>query len=256
MPQITFESRDAIPEGLGENAKEVDGKFVVDVAPKSKLDEFRDNNINLAKERDALSGLVDQVRSVAGDDLGKLKEELSRLRAVDQQVKDGQLKGSGAIQAEVEQRLKSAREEYERQVAGKANEAKTAADEREQYKSMYQRSVIDRSITQAVLASDSQVNPEAMPDIMSRAYSLYTVEGDKLVAKRDGAVVYGADGATPLQPKEWLAKLVEEAPYLARPSHGSGAVGGDKKGVPGGLTREEFSKLPAAERIRLHRSNG
>lgn len=253
MPTITYESKDAIPEGLGDGAKEVDGKWAVDVVPKSKVDEFRDNNIKIAKERDALNELVNQVKKVAGDDLGELDNELARLRAVDQQVKDGTLKGSNAVTAEVEQRLKGAKEEYERQIMTKAQEAKAAADERDAYKSRFQRSVIDRQVTQAVLAADSYVNPEAMPDIMARAYALYEVDGDKLIAKRDGAVVYGADGATPLQPKEWLSKLVEEAPYLARPSHGGGAAGDSKKGVPGGMSKDDFAKLSPQDRIRLHR---
>lgn len=256
MPSLTYDSKDLIPEGLGESAKEVDGKWTVDVVPKTKVDEFRDNNIKIAKERDALSELVTQVKKVAGDDLGELDNELARLRAVDQQVKDGSLKGSNAVTAEVEQRLKGAKEEYERQIMTKAQEAKAAVDERDAYKTRFQRSVIDRQVTQAVLAADSYVNPEAMPDIMARAYALYEVEGDRLVAKKDGAVVYGADGATPLQPKEWLSKLVDEAPYLARPSHGGGAAGDSKKGVPAGMSKDEFAKLSPQDRIRLHRQQG
>lgn len=256
MPKLTYDSKDAIPEGFADFAKEEDGKWSIDVVPKGKLDGFRENNISLSKERDSLKDLLDSVKKVTGDDLDKLADELAELRAVDQQVKDGKLKGSSAVEAEVANRLKAAKEEYERQVASKAQEATALKAERDETNMKLANSYVSSAVTQAVLASDSALNPEAMPDILTRAGKVFVVENDKLVAKKDGAVIYGADGVSPLSPKEWLNKLVEEAPYLAKPSHGGGAAGGEKKGAPGGLTKEAFNKLPPAERIRLHRTQG
>lgn len=254
MPKLTYDNKAAIPEGFEEFAKEEDGKFVIDVVPKGKLDSFRENNINLSKERDALTAQMEQVNKITGGDLQKLQGELDKLRAVDQQVKDGKLKGSDAVEAEVTKRVQASREEYERQVGEKAKELQEATAERDALRTDLTKTRVDSAVTMAAMAADSVVNTAALPDVLTRAHKLFTYEGDKLVAKKDGAVIYGQDGVTPLQPNEWLGKLVEEAPYLAKPSQGGGAAGGSNKNVPGGLSSDDFNKLPAQERIRLHRT--
>ena len=47
MTVITYESKEAIPEGLAEFAKEEDGVYSVNVVARTKLEEFRDNNTGL-----------------------------------------------------------------------------------------------------------------------------------------------------------------------------------------------------------------
>lgn len=59
MPDIVYDTLEAIPEGLRENAKKGDdGKFTVKVVLQSKLDEFRDSNIRVSKERDDLLAVI------------------------------------------------------------------------------------------------------------------------------------------------------------------------------------------------------
>jgi hypothetical protein len=48
MPNITLPTRDAWPEELREHVKEESGGFVLNVVPKTKLDEFRNTNIEVA----------------------------------------------------------------------------------------------------------------------------------------------------------------------------------------------------------------
>lgn len=253
MAVITYSARADIPEDLAEFVKEVDGKFTVDVGPKVKINEFRDNNIALKQERDALKSKL-EVFSKLGDDPSKLMDELKTLREVDQLVKDGKLKGSDAITAEVEKRLKEARESYEAQIKDLTNKAGAAEQKAAQADQKWRGSVLDQRITNAVLADDSNVNPATLPDILARARNIYTVTDDgKLVPKQGDAVVYGADG-DPMQPKEWLTKVLAEAPYLGKSSAGGGADGGTGGKELGGMSQEAFSKLSPEERITRFRA--
>jgi hypothetical protein len=105
------------------------------------------------------------------------------------------------------------------------------------------------------MSKDSGANPEALPDILSRASRTFTVtEKGQVVAMDGDAVLYGADGATPMSPREWLGKVIEEAPYLSKSSAGGGAAGnrGDEKF--GGMSADEFNKLSPQRRMEIARS--
>lgn len=258
MPDITYDSQESIPEGLRDYAAkdETSGKFVVKVAPAAKLTEFRDNNTNLLRERDELKNVVSRYASVVGENPDEAAEEISRLRTTAQQVEDGKLKGSEAIEKEVSARVKQMEESYKTQIQELGAKTQTLEQREREALNKFRQSVLDREITNAVLAKDSAANPDALPDIRSRAARVFTVnEKDQLVAMDGDAVVYGSDGITPMRPKEWLDKVIEEAPYLARTSAGGGAAGnrGDEK--YGGLGRKEFEELPAQKRMELYRAS-
>jgi hypothetical protein len=57
-----------------------------------------------------------------------------------------------------------------------------------------------------------------------------------------------------MPPKEWLGKVLEASPYLAKKSAGGGASGGDGKHAKHGMTEAEWNKLSGAEQIRLARA--
>lgn len=256
MPDIKFKTRDEIPEGLKGTEKEADGGFVVKVVAQSKLDEFRDNNLAIARERDEYKNKVTAYAAL-GDDPAKLADELSALRTVDQSVKDGKLKGSDAIAAEVSARLKAQEDGYKTQIGNLTKERDAAAAARAESDAKFKRSIIDRAVTEAVLAKDSGLNPAALPDILTRAYGTYVVgDGDKLVAKNGDTIIYGADGVNPMQPNEWLKKLGESAPHFLKPSAGGGAAGSEGSGKFAGMSQEAFLKLSPSERITKYREAG
>lgn len=255
MPEIKFKTKDAFPEGLRELAVEKDGEFVVDVVPKSKLDEFRNNNITLSQENVGLKNKVEALSTIVGDDPEKFKSELSDLRTVSQQVKDGKLKGSTEITAELERRTAEMKNGYETQLRELGGKLQTSEKAFGDLKTEFDRSKIDQLVTSAVLAEDSGINPAALHDVLTRAHGVYRVNKDgKVVAMQGDTVIYGADGVTPLPPKEWLGKVIAEAPYLAKSSAGGGANGGNVS-KDGGFNSPEFQKLPPAERIKRYRQS-
>lgn len=257
MPVLSFEKKDSIPEGLQDYAKEENGKWTIDVAPKVKLDEFRENNIKLSQERDEWANKASRYESIVGEDPDKFNEELGELRKTKSQVEDGKLKGSDAIEKEVLARVDALKKGYEEQLQDAGKKLATAAQERDAYKGMYTQTRLDAAVTQAVLSEDSGLNPQAMPDILSRAREIFTVGNDgKVVPVKDGAVVYGPDGATPMTPLEWAKDLREKAPYLALGSTGGDAGDKDNAKLRGGLSKEDWDKLSGSEKLKRARAAG
>lgn len=256
MPRLSFDTVESIPEGLGDHAKEEGGKYIVDVAPASKVTEFRDNNITLAKERDDLKSQVTKYSALVGEDPEKFSVELTGLRDVNRQVEDGQLKGNDAISKEVETRVASVKEGLESQLAEAAGKLAEMTGVAGEYKTKFEGSVMESLITSAVLNPDSGMNPQALPDILTRASGVFKVtqEGN-IVPMRGETVIYGADGATPMTPAEWMPKLLSEAPYLGI-SHNGGGASGSTDGKIAGLSDEAFGKLSAREKLALaHKHN-
>jgi len=256
MPDIFFSSKEEAPEGLREILVEdtASGKFKASVVPNAKLQEFRDNNISLAKERDELKAFNDKVRPLVGDDVDAFGNEINDLRTTKRQVEDGTLKGTDNIEKEVSTRVAQMEQNYQTQLAELGTKFQNASDFGQNMASKYQDSVRDREITNAVLNAESGANPEALPDILHRARELFKVQEDgSLIAKNGDTTVYGADGATPMTPNEWLGKLLESAPYLGKASAGGGAAGERGGEKFGGLNAKEFGELSPQQRLALHR---
>jgi hypothetical protein len=252
MPVLTFASKDEIPEGLEDSAKQNGDKWEVNVVPKAKLDEFRDNNIALAEERDTLKATNTQLSGLIGEDADNFKTELEALRKTAQQVSDGKLKKSDDIEKEVDNRVKQMKEQLEAQLIEAENKNKTLTAEVHDGKKKYANTVVDRHITDAVLKEESGVNPSALPDILSRARSTFKVneKGEVVAMKDENVVMYGSDGATPMTADEWVTTLKKAAPHFFKGNTGGGAGGSDGNNkYPNGMSQEEFQKLPAQQRL-------
>lgn len=256
MPEISYKTLDEIPEGLREGAKNEDGVFKVNVVLNSKLQEFRNTNIAVRQELEDLQTKYNKLAPLVGDDLDKFVSEIPELRKTAQQVADGKLKGSDQIEREIDGRIAGMKENFAKEKKDLQTLITNLQASDAKWKGMYERSVLDQQITNAVIAADSVANPNALPDILARAANLFIVgEDGSVVPKRNGETVYGADGVSPMTPKEWLTKLVADAPYLGKASVGGGATGG--KGGPEshyGMSREAFESLHPQERIRLARA--
>lgn len=102
-------------------------------------------------------------------------------------------------------------------------------------------------------ASKAGALPEAMEDIVLRGQGQgWTINDDgDVVALRDGEIVLGRDGKTPLSPQEWTDTLRETAPHLWPKAQGSGAQGSGSSNNAGKktITREQFDALSQGERM-------
>lgn len=197
--------------------------FVLDadgVVPTARLDEFRNNNINLQKEIDKFKG-IDPTKH-------------AELLEVQRKIAEKSLVDKGDVEGLVALRVNTMKEDLETQLAAAKNSGETAS------KQLAQLLVTD-AVKSAGIANG--VTPTALDDLTLRANAAFVVENGQPVMKQDGKIVYGKDGQTPMTPTEWVIGLRKSAPHLFQGFNGSGAGGGTKHGVT------DMSKMTPLEKI-------
>ncbi|USM11595.1 capsid assembly scaffolding [Citromicrobium phage vB_CbaS-RXM] len=250
MPAIKFDTKEAIPEGLREFATEgEDGTFTVKVAPEAKLSEFRDKNVALSQQIETLTPMMARVKEIAGDDLDAFANQFEELKGIAQRVNDGELKTSEDIEKAVAERVNAVKEGYEQNQKSERDLRTKAERERDEFRQTLDRTEIRHAITAAVIAPNSGVRPEALGDILERAYKLFRWENGKPIPKNGESTIFGADGAEPMTPSEWIVKLRDEAPYFFAGNGGGGANGGTT--TKHGLTSAEIAKLTPEQKLAL-----
>jgi hypothetical protein len=259
MPDILkYKTKDEVPEGLRPHAEEKDGAVQVEVVPAKVHSEFRTNNIALLKERDDLKTKNTSYVQVFGEDIPKVSEELTELRKVKQQVDDGTLKTSDAVQKEVDKRAKSEQEGFAATRKALEATAQGATALQKMWESRYKGVHLDQAVAAQVTAADSGFSPSALLDIQARAKSVWRVSDDGTLQAVDaaGTQVYSLkEPGTPLGMKEWLQSIAASAPHFLKPSAGGGAPGGRGNGAAGSQD-PAFLALPPAERMKIARERG
>jgi hypothetical protein len=258
MPIINFTSLDLVPEGLKEYAKtdEESGQVQVNVVPNAKLEEFRNKNIDLSRKLEEVSPTLARVKEIAGDDLDAFVADVKGLREIAQRVKDGELKTDDQIEAAVQERLKVVRDGYDENSKSLKRELDEANKKAVTFAQRLDRTRIASDVTAAVIVPESGVRPEALPDVLERAYRLFKIEDDKVIPKRGEATIYGANGADAMTVTEWLVKLRDEAPHYFKGNGGGGAAGGKEDKI-GGFSSAQIAGMSAAQKLELaNKSNG
>lgn len=235
--------------------------YTVEMVPKKKLSEFRDNNVAVSKERDEIKAALTEIGAVlpkkkdgTAYTTAELKEQLDQWMNTAQRVADGKLKASDDVVKEVETRTVAMKATYEEQLRNAGTETVKFRNLAEQLETRIQQMSIDTAVAAAAGDDKLGVNLSALPDILSRARNTFTVDDKgKIVAKQDGVVLRGEDGVTPMTMSEWLKQLKNNAPYFFKSSTGGGATGGSGGAAMdelGGMTRAEFNALTPTERLR------
>lgn len=257
MPILNFDSLDQVPEGLKEFAKADDtGKVTVNVVANAKLDEFRERNIEMARKLESLEPAMERYRNLVGENPDEFQNELIALRDVNKRVKDGELKTNDEIEQAIQDRIKAIRDGYEDNARSLRTEATTFKQRAEALAQELDRTKIAGEVTQAVISPDSGVRPEALPDVLQRAYGLFKVEDGRLVPKQGEATIFGANGADPMSPAEWLVKLRDQAPHYFKGNGGGGAAGGKDEKL-GGYTSAQIAQMsPEAKLALANKVNG
>lgn len=256
MPKISYEKLEDVPEEFKAEAKAEDGKFVVDVALKSQVDEFRTRNIEVSQERDAFQNLIGRLSTDVEFDPDKIDEfvsSLGDLKAIKQQVDDGKLVKDTSLEEAIATRTKQMKTQHEDALKEVKNQLTNVSTERDTLKGEVNRSIIDREIMTTMSDPKLGIRPDATKAVLREAYDFYTVEDGRLVPKDDkGNIIYGADGTTPMGPKEFFtSRLTEAAPYLFKDSEGGGAGGGNGGGS---LTSAQIASMSPEQKMDYQRS--
>ena len=213
MPKLNHivDTLDEIAEPLREHYAEADGKFYLQVeglSPKSIVNEFRENNIQLLKENDTLKATV----SAFGDVTPERLQELQRLAENGGTVDEKQIEDM--VNERVSKRTKKMSDDYENQLKAE-REAKQAAA------SQLSTLLIDNGATQAAVSAG--VRDSAIPDVIMRARSVFQVKDGKAIPLNGDEIVYGKDGQTPQTMNEWLAERVNDSPHWFKEPAGGGS---------------------------------
>lgn len=200
-----------------------DGKFrlnVEGVAPREKLDEFRNKNIDLMKQLDGFKGV----------DLTKYQN----LLGLEKKITDKELIEAGKVDEVVQSRISSMKTEHEQIVSQLNNQL---GESNKQLESL----LIDSAVR--MQAVNQKVIPSAIDDVMLRARTAFKIVEGKAVPHVDGKPVYGKDGVNPMSVEEWINGLAKNAPHLFEGSQGGGSRGS------GSGTRTNSANLSATQKI-------
>lgn len=205
-------------EGLSDDVKglyekdETSGKFVIQVdglVPKARLDEFRNNNIELQNNLKKYT------------DLGVDVEELKKAKETQRLLEEKKLIEAGEIDRVVEGRVGALKKEHENEVGKLKSNLQVANDK-------LTLLMIDNAARKS--ATDAGVLSSAVDDVILRVKSLFSIKEGQVIAEKDGELVYGKDGTKPLSVDEYVKSLKETATHLFEASTGSGNKGIGFKG--------------------------
>lgn len=257
MPELSFDSQDAVPEPFRNIAQPKDGKFVIDVAPAKDVKEFRDRNIELSRYRDDAEALKARVAAdldLDWDQYDGFVTGYQELRTVKQQVEDGKLVKDTSLDEALEKRTREMKREHENLVNSLKTTGNNLEAENKQLKGKLAKAQVDREFISAINNPKSGALPEAADTILMFAYDAFRPNDDGVLIgyDREGKIMYGADGSTPMTPLEWLAKLREDRGFLFKQSEGGGSGGGTGRG---GLTAADLQKMSPTERMNYARQN-
>lgn len=226
------------------------GKFVLKakgVVPSSKLDEFRQTNINALKERDALKANLAKYEGID-------PEKYAELLKAAEDAEHTKLTSEGKYKEALDVQAKRIQAEYEKKITPLAKERDEYKEKAEALDRQLSDLLIGNGIVEAALAAGAR---------KGGALKLIKLAASELWQLRDGVPTPVENGVVVTSPKdhnktltmaEWVAAFKEENPGLFEQPSGSGAPGGAAGG--GGRNSTDLMQLPARQRLAMARRAG
>jgi len=198
---------------------------------KTKLDEFRSNNVKLLKDMETLTTKFD------GIDVDSYNTMLKQQQA----QKDKKLIDAGKIDELLEERTKTMRDTHNKEIEKIQGVNQTLNKQLETL-------VIDNAVRDS--ATKAGVVDTGIDDVLLRSQSVFSLEKGKAVPHdKNGNIIYGEGTSEPMSVGEWVKSQVEVAPHLFKSSNGSGSE--HSKNFIGGSLNE----MSSLEKIKRGFSN-
>lgn len=210
---------------------------------KSKLNEFRDNNVKLLKEQ---KDLLKQADKFKGVDLDKYNAAQAKLL----ELEDQQLIDEGKMDELLEVRTERMKADFQNKYTAletRNTELETSANDS---KTKLHLKMVESKISSSV-GNVGTVKKGAMIDILSRAGKVWKLDKElELVAMEDETIIIGPGGKDPLTPDEWSTQLLQDASHFFEGSGGSNSDGNDNnKGKDGSAIIQAGDKLAYSKNI-------
>lgn len=235
---ILVKDINSVPEAFrSEYKKQDDGSYLLDTDNnefKSKVDEFRSNNIRLSAElEEKKKALTAQIEKFKDVDPEKYARSVKALKILESN-EEGQLIADGKIDEVLARRTEAMRAEYENQIGSLKKAVGTFQEQATTYGEQL-RSLKLESFAATAFDGLASIRPGAKRDVLNRAREVWRLneKGEPVPMNADGSIIRGKDGSSPLTDKEWAASLVKDASYLFEESGGGGAAGGRRGGGGG-----------------------
>ena len=239
----TLTKLDEVPEALRSYYRQDGDKFVLDLdggaggsggdGESEKLREFRNNNIRLSNEVDALKNSLKGFEGVDADMIKSLKEA----REKSQFEEEKELLRKGKIDEVLTRRTQAVVAETEKKILATN---KTLEEERNKTKALQSRLAaltVDREVIAAAEKAGLKIRQGASSDVMRRARDIWQIgdDGTMKPVGPDGQPLYSAKTAgQPMTMDEYItSKLAVEGSHLFEAAGGGGA-GGGRPAVGGG----------------------
>ena len=209
--KYVLDTIEGLPEAVSKEYTEQNGKFYLQtegLVPKDRLDEFRDNNIALKKDKAKLEERLEGFKDYTPEEIEALKK---RSENGGKELTEDEKKA--IVESEVEKRVGKMKEDSENRIndlSGKLSESDK----------LLSKLVIEDGLKTAGI--DLKVRPEAVIDFINRGKEVFKLVDGKAVPMSGQDIVYGPDGKTPLSIKDWATELSSKAPHLFETSSGSG----------------------------------
>ena len=172
---------------------------------KTKLDEFRTNNVKLMKDMDALNAKFEGIDLDVYNDMVEKQQKLNDKKLIDE----------GKIDELLEEKTRAMRDVHNKEIEKSEKVNQTLQT---QLASL----VIDNAVRDTAVKAG--IVETAMDDILLRSKSVFSLKDGKAVpSDATGNVIFGLGTSEPMSVEEWVKGQMEIAPHLFKPSNGSGS---------------------------------
>ena len=235
----------SVPEEFRSLYKETEsGGYQLNVegaTSKDKLNEFRQRNVTLMKEKEAFDKKMAEFDGIDMDEYKSLKKAA-------QELADKKMIEAGQVDELVDQRVSAMRDEMQKTID-------TLSGDNKSLHGRLEGLIIDGAAKDAALAAG--IAPSAVEDVLYRVRNTFSLNDDKAIPKdSDGNVIYSADGATPLTIKEWVGGLAKSAPHLFAKSSGSDTPDSTSAGGGNSISRDKFDAMSQPARASFFQKGG
>lgn len=249
--QQKFEKQEDIPQDLKGMYKEDNGVFVLNdidgLVAKTQVDEFRNNNLDIAKENETLKQAAEKAEKESNKTIQELQEqmkaisekfdgidleEVEKMKIKQQELHDKKTMTMPDVEALLQKRLEDAntalnKKQEESLTKHNAEIAKYQDILKLKQERLYKQTVVD---TTANIANELGVVEGAMDDVANRMLTSFSLDDDdNIVGKNtDGTVMYDKDGVTKTTIRSYMTALKanELSKHLFKQSQGGDALGG------------------------------